>query len=162
MQAPVLSRSPLRRFVIGITGAALVVLGFLIFQRLSPSRPVTAVVNREVELWNANDLPGLYATFSPRLQQICPLPAFEQLASQGRGVLDESLASNVQFNHVHVKLSGETADVTGQVVVAGQVVYQLTDTSPAQYVHTPDGWLLDSIGGDTGDNACASGVLPGS
>jgi hypothetical protein len=152
----------LRRFVIGITVAAIAVLGFLVFQRLSPSRPVNAVVNHQVELWNANDIPGLYATFSPRLQAICPLPSFEQLASQGRRLLDESLASNVQFDNVHVKLSGETADVTGQVIVAGQVVYQLTEASPAQYVHTPDGWLLDSIGGDTGDNACASGVLPGS
>jgi hypothetical protein len=152
----------LRRFVIGITVAAIAVLGFLVFQRLSPGRPVTAVVNRQVELWNATDMAGLYATFSPRLQAICPLPAFEQLTTQGRRLLNESLASNVQLKFIHVKLSGETADVQAEVVVGGQVVYALTDASPAQYVHTANGWLLDSIGGDVGDNACASGVLPGS
>jgi hypothetical protein len=151
-----------RRFIIGITLAAIAVVGFLVFQRLSPARPVTAVVNRQVELWNANDIPGLYTTFSPRLQAICPLPAFEQLATQGRGLLNETLASNVRLKFVHVKLSGETADVSAEVVVGGQVVYALTDANPAEYVHTANGWLLDSIGGDAGDNACANGVLPGS
>lgn len=141
----------------GIAGlVVLAIAGFLVLRQLSPEHQVKARVQEQVELWNSGDLEGLHATLSPTAQAACPL---ETLSGLVDGLRKNVIAiPDAEIDGLQVTIGSDRALVTGEIVAGGQAVYAITESVPAVYVHTDDGWFFDS--GQAVLDACAGTTDP--
>ena len=135
--------------------AALIVMALVVLGRPSEASKVKDEVNHQVDLWNAGDIDGLFATLTVNAQQACPLELLKSLASS----VSPGPGTEVALKNMDVRVQGARAFVTGFVTVGGRLAGRIDDTDPAVYVKTDAGWRFDSMARVS--SACQAATTPG-
>jgi len=101
---------------------------------------VVQLVQHELQLTRAGNWHGLYATFSPRLQQLCPLDRYVAAMTSHPNA---AATSDVQYSNLNVRIEGDVAYVTFDIAVNGTMVPGITDAHPDRFAKINGGWYFD-------------------
>ena len=106
----------------------------------SDASQVEQLVLHELALTRAGNWQELHATFSPKLQQRCPLDRFVAARSKNPNA---AATSDVQYSDIRVRIEDDRAYVTFNITLDRTPVQGITDARPNPYAKIDGHWYYD-------------------